>query len=116
MSKKSRSFKRGSKPLIFYTIITSTVLVLFVLGYVGLKLECELLIKQKTRAEKKLTEVSNKKVNLIAQDQYLASEERITKIASEELGMIKRSTPFLILNIDKNKIDKISKVIKDKYE
>jgi cell division protein FtsL len=89
---------------------------MLVLGYVGVKLECELLTKSKFDAQKMLDSKRNNQINLIAEAQFLSSEERIVKIAFEELNMIKRTEPQIILNVNKDKIEKINEVLKEKYE
>lgn len=108
--------KKGSKPVILYTILVSTILALLILAYVALKVECEELAKAKVVASEKLNIVNNNRVNLVAQKQYFGSEERIVKIAKEELGMVEGTVPVMILKADKNKIEKIRKVINQKYE
>jgi hypothetical protein len=89
---------------------------LLVLGYVGLKLECEILTKEKVYAQKILDSKKNKQISLVAEVQNLASEERIVFIASEELNMIKRTEPKILLSVSKEKIEMINDVLKDKYE
>jgi cell division protein FtsL len=108
--------KKSSKPAILFVMFYFAVATLFVLGYVGIKLNCEGLTKKKVLAEEELADKKNWKLNLTAEKQSLIGEERIVKIAEEELGMVKESNPILVLTVDKEKIDKISKEIKDKYE
>jgi len=108
--------KKGSKLLIFFVLFLLVVNSMLVLGYVGVKLECELLTKVKFDAQKMLNSHKNKQINLIAEAQFLFSEERIVKIASEELNMMKRTEPQIILTVSKDKIDRISEALKEKYE
>lgn len=108
--------KKSAKPLIAFIIflfVTSTFLVLI---YVGLRLECEKLTKEKVLTEERLKEIKNWKINLIARDQSLSSEERIVGIAQNELGMIRRTEPPVVFRVSKDRIDKISKEIEKKYE
>lgn len=108
--------KKGSKPFIFFVLFLLVTYSLIILGYVGVKLECELLTKEKFDAQKVLDAKRNKQVSLIAEVQNLTSEERIVKIASEELNMIKRNEPKIILSVSKDKIDRINEELNEKYD
>ncbi|MDO8550373.1 MAG: hypothetical protein Q7S39_09520 [Ignavibacteria bacterium] len=108
--------KKGSKPFIFFVLFLLVTYSLLILGYVGVKLECELLTKEKFDAQQILDSKKNKQVSLIAEVQNLSSEERIVKIASEELNMIKRIEPKILLTVSKEKIEKINETLKEKYE
>jgi cell division protein FtsL len=105
--------KKGSKPFIFFVLFLLVTYSLIILGYVGVKLECELLTKEKFDAQKVLDAKRNKQVSLIAEVQNLTSEERIVKIASEELNMIKRKEPKIILTVSKDKIDRINEELNE---
>ena len=107
---------KGSKPLIFSVLFLLVVYSLLILGYVGVKLECERLTKEKFESQKILDSKKNKQVSLIAEVQHLSSEERIVKIAFEELNMMKRNEPKLILTVSSDKIRKINEAIREKYE
>ncbi len=108
--------KKGSKPLIFSVLFLLVAYSLLILGYVGVKLECERLTKEKFDSQKILDSKKNKQVSLIASVQYLSSEERILKVASEELNMIKRSESKLVIKVSRNKIDNIKEILSEKYE
>lgn len=108
--------KKGSKPLIFFVLFLLVTYTFLILGYVGVKLECELLTKEKFDAQKILDSKINKQTNLIAEVQLLSSKERIVKIASEELNMIKRTEPKMSLNVSKEKIREVNEALKAKYE
>lgn len=86
------------------------------LAYVGVKLECGKLTRDKVLAYEKLNQVKNWKVNLIARDQALSSEERIVSIARNELGMVRRTGPQLVVKVSKEKIEEIAGALKVKYE
>ena len=108
--------KKSSKPLIFFILFILAAYTGLILSYVGVKLECELLVKEKFDSQKIFDAKKNRRVNLLAESQYLSSEERIIKIAQEDLGMIRRTEPEMILSISKDKVDEISKVLNEKYE
>jgi cell division protein FtsL len=108
--------KKGSKPLIFFAFFLLVTYSLLILGYVAVKQECDLLVNEKVESEKAFDLIKNKQVSLIAETQNLISEERIVKIATEELNMIKRTEPKILLNVSKEKIEKINEELKEKYE
>ena len=108
--------KKSSKPKIFFVLILLAAYTSLILGYVGTKLECELLVKEKFDSQKILDAKKNRHINLLAELQFLSSEEKIVKIAREELGMVRRTEPEIILNLSKDKIDKITKELSRKYE
>ena len=108
--------KKSAKPLILFTLFYMVTITLFILGYVGIKLNCEELTKQKVLAEQELENIKNWKLSLSARQQALTAEDRIVPLAEKELGMVKPSDAPIILNVDKIEIEKISKIVKDKYE
>ncbi len=108
--------KKSAKPAILFVLFVFVSYTFLILLYVGVKLEHEKLTKEKVLAQQRLSDVKNWKINLLAQDQALSSEERIVSIAQNELGMIRDSAQVIILNVSKEKIDKISKAIDKKYE
>jgi hypothetical protein len=107
---------KNSKPLLGYGLFTGIAITFYALSYVGIKLNCESLIKDKVITTQDFSSVQNEKLNLTAQFQYLNSEERIVDIAQKELGMVKCSGPVLTLNVSREKIDRIQKEINSKYE
>ena len=107
---------KNSKPFLGYGLLTGIAITLYALTYVGIKLECESLIKDKVITIQNYSSAQNEKLNLTAQFQYLNSEERIMTIAQNELGMIKCPAPVLILSVSREKIDRIQKEINSKYE
>ena len=108
--------KKSAKPLIFFNSFVFIVITSLILAYVGVKLECEKLTREKVLTEEKLKEIKNWRVNLTAQDQDLSAEERIVGIAESELGMVRRTEAPLQLDVSKEKIEEISKAIEKKYE
>ncbi len=108
--------KKGSKPLIFSVLFLLVIYSMLALGYVAVKQECERLTKEKVENQKALDSKLNEQVNLIADVQSNSSEERIVKIATEELGMVKRTEPEILLKVSKEKIDDVEEALKEKYE
>lgn len=108
--------KKGSKPFLFFSVMLFTSFIVLTLFYVGIKLKCEELTKEKILAEKQLDLKNNWQVNLTVKHQYLSSEERITWIAEKELGMIRGASPVLEIRIDKEQIENIENQLKEKYE
>lgn len=108
--------KKGSKPFLFFSVLFFTSFIILILFYVGLKLKCEELTKEKILAEKQLEMKNNWQVNLTVKNQFLSSEERITEIAEKELGMIKGGPPVLKVRIDKEQVEQIENQLKEKYD
>jgi cell division protein FtsB len=108
--------KKSAKPLIFFNSFVFIVVTSLILGFVGVKLECEKLTKNKVLTAERLIEIKNWRTNLIAQDQDLSAEERITGIAQSELGMVRRTEAPVELDVSKEKIEEISKAVEKKYE
>jgi cell division protein FtsL len=108
--------KKGAKPAIFFVLFIMVAYAAVILGYVGVKLECDLLTKEKFESRKLLDAKRNRNLNLLAEVQFLSSEERIVKIAQEELKMIKRTEPKIVMHVNKDKIKKISDALEEIYE
>jgi cell division protein FtsL len=108
--------KKGSKPFIFFVLFLLVVYSMLVLGYVAVKQECELMVKERVEKQKVLDLAKNKQINFIAEVQLLSSKERIEEIASAELNMIKRSEPKMLLKVSKEKINEVNETLKEKYE
>jgi cell division protein FtsB len=108
--------KKSAKPLIFFNSFVFIVATSLILGYIGIKLECEKLTKEIILTEERLKEIKNRRTDLTAQDQDLSAEENIVSIAKTELGMIKRTENPAVLDVSKEKIEEISKAVDKKYE
>jgi cell division protein FtsL len=108
--------KKTSKPFIALSLLVFIVLTSLVLAYVGIKLECEMLVKEKVLAEEKLVAKKNWRVNLFARYQYLSAKERIVEIAKQELGMIENRDSDTMIIVSKDKIKKISGMLEQPHE
>ena len=107
---------KGSKNKIVSTLFLLVVFTLLGLGYVSVKLKCEAMIKEKFLLSEKLKAISNQNTALLGKRQDMTSEERVVEIAKNELGMELNTQPQMILEVNKEKIEKIEKVLKEKYE
>ena len=107
---------KNSKPLLGYGLLAGIVITLYALSYVGIKLKCESLIKDKVITAQNFNSSKNEGLNLSAQFQFLNSEERIVEIAQNELGMVKGPASVLTLSVSREKIEQIQKEINSKYE
>jgi len=108
--------KKSAKPLIVVSLFIFAVFTSIILLYVGVKLECERVTKEKVLAQEKLNALKNWEVSLIAQKQALSSEERIVGIAENNLGMVRKGQPFKVLTVSKNEIKHVAEELKKKYE
>lgn len=108
--------KKSSKPLIGKILILLVITALMVLLSVGLRFKNEELTRKIVVLEKKLSEESTNKVNLIAEYQAYSSEERIVSIAENKLGMKRRTQPKITVKVDGNLIEKVNKELESKYD
>ncbi len=108
--------KKGSKPFIIFVLFLLVVYSMLVLGYVAVKQECELLVKEQVESQRVLDLGRNKQISLMAESQNLLSEDRIVAIASGELNMVKRTEPKILLNVSKEKIEMITEELRKRYE
>ena len=108
--------KKSAKPLIIATLIILLSGTAIVLVNIGLRFKYEELVRDKVKLEKFLNDERTKKVNLIAEYQAYSSEERITAIAENKLGLIKLNYPTMVVTVNKNNINKLISELKVKYE
>lgn len=108
--------KKGNKPLIVYLLIMLMIATVFVLLTVGFKLKTEELSRVKLETENRLKTEQGKEINLTADYQTYSSEERIVKIATTELGMIRRTEPAIKLIFSKEKSEEVNRLLKQKYD
>ncbi len=109
MSKKSNSFV--SELLFFLIVFVGTLFVyLFTLN------EIRTLSKSKDGLENLLSQKLNDTEQLIVSVQQLSSEDRIVRMASEELGLVRSPKEYDKLYIDENQIKRVEKIVTSKYE
>jgi cell division protein FtsL len=108
--------KKGSKSNIGFTLFLFVVFTLLGLGYVSVKLKCEAMVKERYLLSEKLKAIGNQNTALLGSRQDLSSEERIIDIAKNELGMVPITEQQIILNVSKEKIEEINKILQKKYE
>ncbi|MBU2494410.1 MAG: hypothetical protein KJ571_17440 [Bacteroidetes bacterium] len=84
--------------------------------YVLVTQEIKSLNKEKINKEELLLEKINKVNQKMVAVQQLSSEARITTIAKESLGLIRKGEEFDKIRIDKYKADQIEKIVNEKYE
>lgn len=108
--------KKSIKPFIALCVFIFVVFAFLTLVYVSVKLECEKLTKERVLTEERLGDLKNMRLNLIAENQALSSEERIVKIARDDLGMVRDTKAPLLMTVSKDKIEKISEAINKENE
>lgn len=109
--------KKSAKPLIIYAFFLIITSALLILGFVGIKIENEVLTKQKLSAEEKLNALKNAtRDNLNVENQNYSSEERILELAMQQLNMVRPPQPAEIKYVNKEKIEMINKILSEKYE
>ncbi len=108
--------RKSSKPTIFLLFLLLLIVTAFALVSVSIKLKYEQSLLQKDTAEKQLKTETQRKIKLTAEYQTVTSEDRIFKIASSELGLIRNLEASVIINYDNNKVEEINEELKRKYE
>ncbi len=108
--------KKSAKPAILTVLILLLVATTLVLSNVGLRFKYEELVRKKVELDKKLKDQSTKKVNLIAGYQAVSSENKIVFIAESKLGMVRRTQPKIIVNVNIKLIAEVNEKLKAKYE
>jgi len=97
-------------------MILLVLLTTIVLANVGIRFKNEELLRAKTELIKLTNEMRTSKVKLIADYQELTSETRIISLAERQLEMIKQDRPSVIINIDKDLVEKVAKELNGRYE
>ena len=108
--------KKSAKPLIVIVMFLLLVITAFVLIGVGLRLKYEESVRTKVQLQKILKSERTKKVNLVANYQMVAAEDVITLSAENDLGMVINSEPGIKISVSKEKIEELSKLLKEKYD
>jgi cell division protein FtsL len=108
--------KKSAKPLILFSLIGFILISAFLLGYISTKIKCDGVRKEIVDLEANIVTKKNRQNFLTARLQYYMSEDRITEIASTELGMIRRVEPRIVLEVSKEKINMINNELKQKYD
>ena len=96
-------------------IIAGTLTVLLLL-HVFTFAEVRNLMNLKAELEKVKQERLNKFEAKIVDVQRLSSEERISKIASDSLHMVKAQRPYPVIELSKYEVEQIKKIVDSKYE
>ncbi len=108
--------KKSSKPTIFLLIILLLIVTAFALASIGLKLKYEQNILRKDKTEKIYKAETQNKIKLTAEYQTVTTEERIISLAQSQLGLIRNVEKDFVIKYDKNKIEELNKILKEKYE
>lgn len=109
MSKKNNSFV--SELLFFLIVFVGALFIyLFTLN------EIRILSKSKDGLENLLSQKINDTEQLIVSVQRLSSEDRIVKIASDSLGLVRSNKVYEKLYIDENQIKRVERIVTSKYE
>lgn len=97
-------------------IIAIVSIALVVLLYVFIISEIKRINREKITKQEILKDKKNRVEMYSVEIQKLSTESRIEKIAQDSLGLIKPKNNIEILQVPKNQIDQIEKLIKEKYD
>jgi cell division protein FtsL len=108
--------KESYKSVILKYLFGLFSVMVFILSYVGLKLRVDSMKKEIVVLNEKAAFMSNLKTDLLVKKQLLSSEDRITTIAVNELGLDYYHSVPLEIKVDNDEVKRIQKIIDQKYE
>jgi biopolymer transport protein ExbD len=108
--------KKSYKPMILVLLILLVSTTAIILLSIGIRLKYEELTRQKVRLEKELSIENTIRIKLLADHQMYADENIIETFAKENLGMIKRDKPALIIKINQDNVEKLNRELISDYE
>lgn len=88
---------------LLHVLVTFVTAILLLLGYVGLKLRIDSMKKEIVMTNEQIKQLENQQTKLLADAQFLSSEERIVPIAITELQLEKKS-PLYSVTISKSEL------------
>lgn len=112
--RKSKTKKKGFIGRVIIYMIVPIVSSVFL--YLILNTENRHMYKEIALMEEELGALQNRMESRIAEVQRLESENRIVKLASERLGMIRINETIEQLFISQEKINRIRRIVDNKYE
>jgi len=81
---------------LLHVLIIFVTSILLLLGYVGLKLRIDTMKKEIVMTNEHIKQLQNQQTKLLADAQFLSSEERIVPIAITELQLEKKSPLYSV--------------------
>jgi len=91
---------------LLHAIVIIITMILFLLGYVGLKLRIDSLKKEIVVTNDKIKQLQNKQIKLLADEQFLGAEDRVVPLAADEL-QLERKAPMFVISVSQSEIDRI---------
>jgi len=88
---------------LLHVLIIFVTAILLLLGYVGLKLRIDYMKKEIVMTNEHIKQLQNQQTKLLADAQFLSSEERIVPIAIVELQLEKKS-PLYSVSISRSEL------------
>ena len=105
------------KSLFFLNLMfTSIIIAMVFFSYLFMVGNIKVLNKNISRTSESLKEMHNRVEAKLIDIQKLSSEERIVKIASDSLGLIRAVEPFEIITVSPAQIQRIEKILSSKHE
>ena len=107
--------KTKFKSAVFNYLVVIITVVIFILSYVGLKLQIDYMFKEIMTMEETRKNLENKKLNLTVEVQALSSEERIRTIAINELGLVSVQMPYSEIELNKEELNRINSELNEQH-
>ncbi|MCE1187656.1 MAG: hypothetical protein LWX56_00830 [Ignavibacteria bacterium] len=97
-------------------VVVSLSVFVFLLLYLAMKLKIDSLQADRVRKEDRIVALQNKKLSLIATEQSLQNESRVTGIAETELNLVRCTEIQYHLDVSSDDVGKIHNLIIQKNE
>lgn len=101
-----------TKKLLLVAVTFAVLLLLQVFTFA----EVRSLMNAKMELEKIRKERLTKQESKVVDVQRLSSEERIQKLASDSLKLVKAERPYKVIEISRYEVEQITKIVESKYE
>lgn len=105
---------KGSSLKNFIVIVVAVSLLLFT--YVVTLTEIKSINKEKIYKQQMLNERKNRIEARVVEIQKLTSEDRIAKFAQDSLGMVRPTDNLDAIQVSREQIKQIEKIVNDKYD
>lgn len=108
--------KPSYKNTLTYFILSAITLLVFTLGYVGIKLKIDNMKKQIVKLNEFKSVLENDRLALVAEYQLQVAEERIKSIANSEIGLNSQSRVIGTIQISSTKLNELIELQNIEYE
>lgn len=105
---------KGSSLKNFIAILTTVAIIL--LSYVVVRSEMKRNTREKIFKQDSLNVKLNRIEAKLVKIQELTAQERIVRFAQDSLGLIRPETNLEVINVSKDRVNQIEKILNEKYD